>query len=163
VVLDVDERNRESTLDRFVHRDVDPARVTVRERQSLEDYYYTLGDIDVAFDTFPYNGATTTLDTLWMGTPVVALRGNRGIARGSYSILSSLPLPELVARSPDEYVAINLRLANDHAWRSELRATLRPRLSGSRLMDAAGFVSGLEAAYREMWKGWCELHAQSGS
>jgi predicted O-linked N-acetylglucosamine transferase (SPINDLY family) len=65
-------------------------------------------------------------------------------------------LPELIARTSTEYVEINVRLAKDHAWRSNLRASLRPRLAASPLMDAAGFVADLEAAYRQMWLNWCE-------
>jgi predicted O-linked N-acetylglucosamine transferase (SPINDLY family) len=147
-------------VDRFARHNVDPSRLSIRERQSLEAYYCTIGDLDVALDTFPYTGATTTLDTLWMGTPIVAFPGDRGISRGSYSILSSVQLPELIARTSVEYVEINVRLAQDHAWRSNLRASLRPRLAASPLMDAAGFVADLEAAYRQMWLNWCK--SQSG-
>jgi protein O-GlcNAc transferase len=160
VILDVPEKNRQPLLDRFARHNIDFSRLSIRERQSLEAYYRTIGDLDVALDTFPYNGATTTLDTLWMGTPIVAFPGDRGIARGSYSILSSVQLPELIARTSAEYVEINVRLAQDHAWRRNLRASLRPRLAASPLMDAAGFVANLEAAYRQMWRNWCR--SQSG-
>ena len=160
VILDVPEENRQPLLDRFGRHNIDLSRLSIRERQSLEAYYCTIGDLDVALDTFPYNGATTTLDTLWMGTPIVAFPGDRGIARGSYSILSSVQLPELIARTSAEYVEINVRLAQDHAWRRNLRASLRPRLAASPLMDAGGFVADLEAAYRQMWRNWCR--SQSG-
>lgn len=159
VILDVPEKDRPSLLDRFARHHMDVSRISVRERQSLEAYYRTIGDLDIALDTFPYNGATTTLDTLWMGTPVVALPGDRGISRGSYSILSSVPLPELIARTLDQYVEINLRLANDHAWRNNLRSSLRPSLAASPLMDAPRFVADLEASFRQMWRTWCESQA----
>jgi predicted O-linked N-acetylglucosamine transferase (SPINDLY family) len=160
VILDVPERNRQPLLEQFARHNIAPSRLSIRERQSLEAYYCTIGDLDIALDTFPYNGATTTLNTLWMGTPIVAFPGDRGISRGSYSILSSVQLPELIARTAAEYVEINVRLARDHAWRSNLRASLRPRLAASPLMDAAGFVADLEAAYRQMWLNWCK--SQSG-
>lgn len=161
VILDVPEKDRQPLLDRFTGHDIDVSRITVRERLSLEEYYRTIGNIDIALDTFPYNGATTTLDTLWMGAPVVAFPGERGISRGSYSILSSVPLPELIARTSEEYVEINLRLARDPAWRNALRASLRQRLAASSLMDAGRFVADLEAGYRQMWRRWCESQASA--
>jgi len=83
------------------------------------------------------NGATTTLDTLWMGVPMIALCGERGISRSSYSIMQSLAARELIARDVDEYVHLNVRLAQDVTRRKALRSTLRRRLERSPLMDAA--------------------------
>jgi predicted O-linked N-acetylglucosamine transferase (SPINDLY family) len=114
-----------------------------------------IGNVDIALDPFPYNGATTTLDTLWMGTPIVALEGDRGVARGSYSILRSLGMPELIASTADEFVEINVRLARDAKWRSGLRRSVRHRLLASPLMDAQRFTCDLEAGYRQMWRDWC--------
>jgi predicted O-linked N-acetylglucosamine transferase (SPINDLY family) len=156
LILDVQEEERRSLLRRFHQRNIDSARLMLAPRQSIETYYTTLASLDVALDTLPYNGATTTLDTLWMGTPIVALRGERGLSRGSYSILSSAGLTELIAETPQEYMKINLRLAEDRVWRSKLRTSLRRRLTESPLMDSAGFVRALEAGYREMWKTWCQ-------
>jgi len=86
---------------------------------------------------------------------MVALRGDRGIARSGYSILQSLDLPELIASSPADYIALNVRLGRDRSWRNRLRTTLRNRLATSPLMDAASFVADLESAYRGMWHAWC--------
>ncbi len=147
------------TRSRFIERmakcGVDAARVYLHGRVGVLEYFAAIGNVDVALDAFPYNGATTTLDTLWMGVPLVALRGERGISRGSYSILATLGAPELVALSVEEYVEKNVALATDAAWRRRLRASLRPRLESSPLMDAASFVRDLEAAYRSMWRTYC--------
>ena len=97
----------------------------------------------------------TTLDTLWMGTPLVALRGDRGIARSGFSIMSSLQMPELIAQTEEEYVTLNVRLAEDASWRKNLRTSMRNRLLASPLMNAAQFVTDLEAGYRHMWQTWC--------
>ena len=140
---------------RLAGRNVDPQRVEVRDRVGILEYFAAIATVDIALDTFPYNGATTTLDTLWMGVPLVALRGDRGIARSGASILQSLGLPELIARSPAEYVDLNVRLACDRGWRDRLRTTLRNRLATSPLMDGAAFVADLESAYRQMWRTWC--------
>jgi predicted O-linked N-acetylglucosamine transferase (SPINDLY family) len=118
-----------------------------------------MGNVDIALDTYPYNGATTSLDALWMGVPVVGLKGDRGIARGTYSILRSLGATDLIAQSPDEYVTLNERLANDRSWRMQLRRTLRSRLAASPLMDAQAFTAALEVRYRAMWQAWCEAES----
>jgi predicted O-linked N-acetylglucosamine transferase (SPINDLY family) len=110
----------------------------------VNGYFAALASTDIALDTMPYNGATTTLDALWMGVPVVALAGDRSVARSGISIMHTVGLPELVARTPGEYVAINVRLAQNHAWRDALRLSLRERLRASPLMDGAGFTRDLE-------------------
>src|SRR5206468_10489660 len=131
-------------------------RVTLRGRMDILEYFRTIGNVDIALDPYPYNGATTTLDTLWMGTPMVALEGDRGVARGGYSILRSLGLDELIAgATPEEYVDVNVRLAHDGIWRKALRASLRARMEASPLMDTSKFVAALEAGYRQMWRNRC--------
>jgi predicted O-linked N-acetylglucosamine transferase (SPINDLY family) len=145
-------RLRKRLLDRLSARGVDAERVSILGRLSVAEYFRALGSVDIALDSFPYNGATTTLDSLWMGTPVAAFRGDRGIARGSYSILQSLGLDELCAATQDQYMEINTRLAVDASWRKSLSARLRSMLKQSPLMDARQFVADLEAAYRSMWE-----------
>jgi predicted O-linked N-acetylglucosamine transferase (SPINDLY family) len=156
VVFDVRQvKSRETLAARMAGCGIDPSRVTFRGRETLANYFAALGNVDIALDTYPYNGATTTFDALRMGVPLVALRGERGISRGSYSIFQSLGANELIARSVDEYVDINVRLARDPAWRAELRRTLRKRLAESPLMDAERFTRALEAHYRAIWREWC--------
>ena len=137
-------------LGRLERRGVERARVALAGRLGIREYFTALGAVDIALDSMPYNGATTTLDTLWMGTPLVALRGTRAIGRGSFSIASGAGLDELVVGTPEEYVEANVRLANDVAARMALHASLRARLESSPLMDAPRFVRGLEDAYRAM-------------
>jgi predicted O-linked N-acetylglucosamine transferase (SPINDLY family) len=159
VVLDIREADtRRTLLNRLARNGIDSARVTVRGRENLADYFNAIANVDVALDTSPYNGGTTTFDTLWMGVPVVALRGERGISRGTYSILTSLQLPELIANSTDAYVDLNVRLARDAGWRNTLRKALRGRLASSTLMDTTRFVADLELGYRQMWRDWCASH-----
>jgi predicted O-linked N-acetylglucosamine transferase (SPINDLY family) len=137
--------------------------VSIRGREAIADYFAAIGNVDIALDTFPYNGGTTTFDTLWMGIPVVVQRGDRGVARSGYSVMQSLQMPELIAPGLDEYVAINVRLAGNSRWRSNLRAALRGRLAASPLMDDTRFVADLEAGYRQMWRTWCESRASERS
>ena len=149
-------------LERMQRSGIDPARVTLRGREPVRDYFRALGNVDIALDTFPYNGATTTFDALWMGVPIVALRGDRGIARGTYSILRTLGADDLIAASADEYASINSRLASDAGWRTELRRTLRGRLAASPLMAAPAFTRALEESYRRMWDAWCTRPESGG-
>ncbi len=156
VVLDVRQpETGRALLERIERHGISRERVVLRGRESMADYFAAIGRVDVALDTFPYNGGTTTLDTLWMGVPIVALRGERGISRGCYSILKSLGADELIAYDPVDYVKLNVRLARDRPWRARLRETLRARLVGSPLMDSKQFVADLEARYRTMWRAFC--------
>ena len=111
--------------------------------------------IDVGLDTFPYNGHTTSLDSFWMGVPVITLVGQTVVGRAGLSQLSNLGLQELIAQTPEQYVSIAAALAGDLPRLSQLRATLRERMQGSPLMDARRFARNIEAAYREMWRRWC--------
>jgi len=111
--------------------------------------------VDVALDTFPYNGVTTTCDALWMGVPVVTIMGDHFISRNSASILKSLGLPELIAESQQQYVDIAIALAHDIVKRKSLKIDLRKRFYGSVLGDSRKFTGNLEEAYRGMWAKWC--------
>ena len=117
----------------------------------LEQYRQT----DIALDSFPYNGGTTTCDALWMGVPVITLAGTYGAARSGVSLLSSVGLHELIAQTPEDYLAIARRLAAEPEALGTLRAGMRGRMRASPLMDGAGFARALEALYRGIWRDWC--------
>ncbi len=156
IVLDVDQPAARYRLQQLaLLNDVASDRIELRRRESLASYYSAVGKCDIALDTFPYNGATTTLDALWMGVPIIALRGERSISRSGYSILKTLDAEDLIADSIDRYVELNVRLAADPVWRSDFRSTLRKRLESSALMDAPKFVTALEQRFRTVWSTWC--------
>jgi predicted O-linked N-acetylglucosamine transferase (SPINDLY family) len=119
------------------------------------EYLRTYHEIDLALDTFPYNGHTTSLDALWMGVPVVTRVGTTPAARGGLSQLSNLGLRELAAYTDDDYVQAATALANDVDRLSALRAGLRARMQASPLMQAGRFARHIEQAYRAMWREWC--------
>ena len=96
------------------------------------------------------------MDSLWMGVPVITLAGRTGVGRGGVSILSNVGLPELIAATPDEYVALAVELASDRPRLQALRGSLRERMRSSPLMDAKGYAADVEAAFRGMWTTWCE-------
>ena len=135
---------------------VEPARVDLRgwigERGQHLDAY---GAIDIALDTFPYNGTTTTCEALWMGVPVITLAGPVHMSRVGASILRCAGLDELVAYDDAQYVNIAIGLARDAARRQTLRTALRTRVAASPLLDHAGFIGRLEAHCRHAWRAWC--------
>lgn len=111
--------------------------------------------VDIALDTFPYHGTTTTCDTLWMGVPVLTLAGSNHASRVGVSLLSQLDLEQFIAESPEEYINLAVSLANEPAQLSEVRGRLRERMQASSLCDALSFTRRLEQAYRDMWHHWC--------
>ena len=134
---------------------VESERVELVDYQSRERYLETYNRIDIALDTLPYQGHTTTLDAYWMGVPVVSLLGETIVGRASLSFASNLQLLDWVAREPEEFVQIATRFAQDPSHVSQLRGELRQRLLRSPLMDAAGFTRALEGAYRQAWRKFC--------
>ena len=118
--------------------------------------------IDIALDPHPYNGTITTCDTLWMGTPLVTLAGDRHAARVGASLMTAVGLPELVAATPDRYAEIAAGLAGDLTRLMRLRMGMRERVRTSALCDEARFMRNLETAYRLMWRRWCDQPRSDG-
>jgi protein O-GlcNAc transferase len=142
---------------------IDLARVnllppTAGIREHLECYHA----VDVALDTFPYNGTTTTCEALWMGVPVVSLAGDRHASRVGSSLLAAVGRPEWIAPSTEAYAATAISLASDRPLLMRERSELRPRFKAGPLGDAAGFTRGLEAALRGMWGSYCARAADQG-
>lgn len=148
-------RTCERLLADFAAHGVDAARLSVLPRVSFEEYLRRFDDVDLAFDSLPYGGGTTTFDALWMGVPVLALAGERSVSRSAASILGALGLEDWVAGTREEFVGRALARAADGAHLARLRAGLRAQLRASPLMDEAGFARAMEAACREMWRAWC--------
>jgi predicted O-linked N-acetylglucosamine transferase (SPINDLY family) len=119
------------------------------------EYFHRFHALDLGLDPFPYNGHTSTLDSLWMGVPVITLAGRTAVGRGGTSILSNVGLHQLIARTPDQYVDIALDSARDPARLASLRSNLRPRLQSSPLMHGKQYAADVEATFRHMWRTWC--------
>jgi protein O-GlcNAc transferase len=120
----------------------------VRHRR---EYLERFNAIDIALDTFPFNGITTTCDGLWMGVPLVTLGGKTSVSRSGRSIMCGLGMPELATSSPEEFVRVASDLALDIPRLSKMREGMRQRMANSPLMDHRGFTTHLESAYRTMW------------
>ncbi len=155
IILAGEGTHRQHTLDLLAAEGVVRDRVTFVVNQPQQQYLRYYHGIDIGLDTVPYNGHTTSLDSLWMGVPVVTLVGPTVVGRAGLSQLTNLGLPELIASSPEQFVRITAELAKDLSRLSALRATLRDRMRASPLMNAPRFARNIETAYREMWRRWC--------
>lgn len=112
--------------------------------------------IDIALDTSPYHGTTTTCEALWMGVPVLTLAGNEHRSRVGVSLLSAIGQPGWIARDRDEFVRLAVGLAQDPIRLDELRRGLRAQVRASALMDHVGQAARFGAALRTCWGNWCE-------
>jgi protein O-GlcNAc transferase len=140
----------------FTRHGVAGSRIVLEGKSSHAEYLAAYGQVDVALDPFPYTGGTTTAEALWMGVPVVSLRGDRFVSRMCETYLTAVGLGDLVADSPSEYVQKAVGLARAPRQLARLRKRLRAQVEQSPLCDGPRFTRGLEAAYRTMWQTWCE-------
>lgn len=147
---------QERLRDHFVRLGVNHERVEILGRTSKEEHMAAFANVDIALDTFPYHGTTTTCDTLWMGVPVIILAGTSHVSRVGVSLLSRIGLDEHIAYSVDEYVERAIRLANSAEELSGLRQNLRTMFVDSGLCDGVTFAQTVEQVYRQRWQAWCE-------
>jgi len=139
----------------FAEQQIPAERLSLLGHTGLDEHLALYGAIDVALDPFPYNGCLTSLETLWMGVPLITLAGDRFVSRVGMSLLTTIGLPELIGQSPVEYVERAAGLARDLDRLEALRAGLRARLEQSPLCDRPRFARAIEAAYRATWRRWC--------
>ncbi len=145
--------NRQFLAQRFAQCGVSPDRIVLEGPAAHLDFLAAYRHIDVALDTFPYNGGTTTMEALWQGVPVITFPGDRWAARQSASILRAGGLAEYVAHTVDDYVerAVALARVPDALYRlAELRRGLRDHLGAASICDTAAFARNMEALYAQM-------------
>jgi predicted O-linked N-acetylglucosamine transferase (SPINDLY family) len=131
---------------------VSPDRLRFLPRVASEAVHRgNLAIADVVLDTFPYTGATTTLETLWMGIPLVTQVGQQFAARNSYAMLKNVGVEAGIAWTPEEYVEWGIRLGTDEALRQQVSWQLKRSRQTSPLWNARQFTQELETAYEQMW------------
>jgi protein O-GlcNAc transferase len=150
-----DEQTKAHYRSLFTGHGVQEERLKFAGGSPYNEYLAAYHEVDIGLDPFPYNGGTTTTESLWMGVPVITLRGDRFVSRMGDSIMMNLGLEECVAETEDAYIDKAMALAVDLQRLAELRGRLRNRLLTSPLCDGPGFTRDLEAAYRTMWEAWC--------
>jgi predicted O-linked N-acetylglucosamine transferase (SPINDLY family) len=146
---------RDLVRQRFAALGISDERLELHGKLAYAQYRELLRRIDIALDPYPYNGTTTTCDTLWQGIPVVSQTGELSVARSGYALLKTVGLEELAAPDEAAYVRIAVELARDADRLMALRNGLRARFEASPLRDEAGFTRELETAYRAMWREGC--------
>jgi len=147
---------RDRLRERFAARGVGGDRLILFSRLPAAQFRELIHrHVDIALDPFPYNGTTTTCEALWMGLPVVSLKGRTAVSRSGHALLETVGLGELCAEHEAQYIGIAVKLAGDLAWLDGLRLGMRARLEASPLRDEAGFTRDVESAYRAMWQAWC--------
>lgn len=145
---------------RFTAQGVDPARLEFgTSLPSREAGMAEYGRVDIALDPFPYTGATTSVEALWMGVPVLTLKGDRFIARVGESFNRNLGLDDWIAQDADDYVLRAARLCRDTETLKRLRRSLRERGAASPLGNPVWFANQLESALRGMWRRYCKAGA----
>jgi predicted O-linked N-acetylglucosamine transferase (SPINDLY family) len=148
---------REACLARLTARGLDRARIEIcGYTKTYADHLAMYQRVDLALDSFPYHGTTTTCEALWMGVPVLTLAGRCHAARVGVSILSNVGLQNLITTDVDAYVRLAADLANDPSALAAACGGLRDRMAASPLTDAASFALRFEAALRACWRAWCK-------
>nr|WP_316639898.1 tetratricopeptide repeat protein [uncultured Roseateles sp.] len=146
--------------ERFARHGIAPERLLLEGASPRAEYLAAYNRVDIALDPFPYPGGTTSVEGLWMGVPVLSLRGATALSRQGESLLQNLDLPDWVAADGDDYLARAVAHAGDPQALAALRAGLRERLLRSPLCDAPRFAGHFDALLRRAWRGWCEGQAR---
>jgi len=142
---------------RFSMLSYDLARVEFRPYSP--DYLEQYRDIDIALDTAPYNGGLTTCEALYMGVPVISLRGRTHGSRFGASILTNAGVRELVAENDINYVRRAVQLAETPKLLEAYHMGLRANMKRSPLMNIEGYMEELETAYQEIWENFCKSNS----
>ena len=147
---------RLDVMQRFGQQGITADRLVLEGYEPRRTFLGAYQRVDIALDPFPFSGATTTVESLWMGVPVLTLAGNGMVSRQGVSILMNAGLVDWIASDTENYVARAVAHAADLQGLSRLRGTLRQQVLASPLFDASGFAVNFEAALRGMWRKWCE-------
>src|SRR5262249_31310448 len=129
--------------------------ITFAGARPMREHLELLSAADVALDTFPYNGQTTTCETLWMGVPLITMSGRTHAGRVGAAILNAANLKEWITYSVDDYVSLGHKVMENAESLARIRASMRGRLSCSALFDANRHACEVDAASRNLWRRWC--------
>jgi protein O-GlcNAc transferase len=144
--------NKNYYLELFKNEGLAEDRIKLHGKlDSTEDHLELYNKIDIGLDPFPYNGATTTCEALWMGVPVITLLGDRHVGRVGASILTNVGLTNFIAQDIDSYIKLTVEMAANTNYLQETRKGLRERMQRAPLCDAHSFASDIETTYKDMW------------
>lgn len=130
-------------------------RVEFRGASALQEMMAEYGDVDIALDSLPYNGGTTTLQALWMGVPVLTMRGNSFVSRMGQTFMTAVAMSEWVADSDEAFVQTAVRMASDRHALLAIKQSLRERLRQSPAGDMVRYAQNFATMLREVWQDHC--------
>ena len=119
-------------------------RLESKKSETFTDHLKMYDQIDLALDTFPYNGVTTTFEALWKSVPVLTLRGDNFLSRNGYSILKNLGIEELISNNSDDYVSKAIKLSNNYNDLQNIKKKIFENLLNSKLFDVKSFTESFE-------------------
>ncbi len=143
-------------LRQFENEGIQRDRVQIRGWLLPQRHLDPYNEVDVALDTFPFNGCITTLEALWMGVPAVTLKGQTLVSRVGLTILGRMGLGRLVSETTGQYVDTAAGLARNLPALAKIRSSLRSRMAASPVCDADRYTREMESACRQMWRAWCQ-------
>ena len=157
------ERGDDEAIQSHYHRQFERSgiasdRIRISGWKPFDEHLRFYGQVDIALDTWPFNGHTTTCHALWMGVPVISLVGQSHASRIGLSILNSIGLEFFAASNPGEYVSKAAALAQNRQSLAKIRATMRQRMAASTLCNPKKFTEALELVFRKIWRRWCDTH-----
>jgi predicted O-linked N-acetylglucosamine transferase (SPINDLY family) len=153
-----DSKIRDSVTARFAAEGIAAQRLILEVGSPRAEYLAAYNRVDIALDPFPFPGGTTSVEGIWMGVPLITLKGDRIISRQGESILHNMGLPDWIAKDEDDYVELAVRRAGDLSKLAQLRSELRQTMEASPLCDAPLFAHHLEEAFKQMWRNFCQCH-----
>jgi len=149
-------KRRESILTHFETHGIAADRLDLRDvLEAGSNHYSVYQEVDISLDVFPWSGHTTACESLWMGVPILTIRGDRHAGRMTASVLSALGLTDWIAETPEEYLDKGVEFARNLDHLADLRRSMRDRMNRSPMGNGRTWTKNLEAAYRKMWQRWC--------
>jgi predicted O-linked N-acetylglucosamine transferase (SPINDLY family) len=142
--------------ERFAHFGIREERLSFSPKLPIGAYLALHKEVDIALDTWPYTGGTTTNHAVWMGVPVVTLRGPSRAHCQSAAVLGRMGLEDWIALNEDDFVRVAIERAGDVQGLAQLRRTMRERWLNSTWRNEVVIARGLEAGLRLMWQRWCK-------
>ncbi len=158
------ERISREIFDLFQSSGVSPDRIISKGfNQRPNDHFLTFNEIDICLDTLPYNGTTTTFDSLWMGVPVVTQKGELHVSRTSASILTQMGMADWVAKDANEFIEICRARSSDRQRLESFRFSSRAEMQNTTLGDAHAFTQCFETLLRKLWQDYCDNSLQQAA
>jgi protein O-GlcNAc transferase len=143
---------RKSVIERYAAQGIPESRLILEPTGGRVAALNSYNRIDIGLDPFPYPGGTTSYEALWMGVPILTMKGSNYVSHFGESIMHNAGLPDWIASNEDEYIAKAIAFSGDLESLASLRSSLRARVLASPLFDAKRFAQDFEDALWGMWQ-----------